>query len=147
MDTIDHPVFGRLTWNNEVETWEGKCSLGTSIVELWVHSNAYFTGVAGNREIDESCEQILSNVQSRHAEYVTKAIAYVQSELPHWFDSKEELKTQSLIQHMRIETVQIRPRGGASLWFHGPDTIYESGHVIEGTVELDGSLVQFDLQG
>lgn len=140
MSDYVHPVFGPLRHDPEFGEWIGSLEFGGRVVKL-----ALQTGE--EEEIPSEFEDMYRALFPKLPSIFADAVKWVLSDLSHWLTEEEDKSVQVLSSQVCIEVVEIFAGDCATVWFHGPDTIFESGHAIEGRVGAGGTLDHFCLSG
>lgn len=143
--TYHDDILGTLTWNSELEWWEGRVSLPLG------HSVGISLSV---EEEDAEVEPVLE------AEQAHRVVRWLQEDEPEarqlaadellsiyneeWNDD-EPLSEEEFIARLTLDDVNIAPDGSAELFYK--DTGLFAGHTVLVTLDAAGNLEDADIAG
>ena len=136
----NHPIYGRLTWSDDDETWFGEVVVGTKKVRLAIC-------VDEPSVIPDDYAVIYRALIERMSSLVRDASMWIVSDLADWLPDEEKQNPARIAQQMQIAEVEIYGGDGATVTFDGPTAIEESGHTIEARFDEGARLHSFALCG
>lgn len=140
MKMVTHSTFGPLTWDSELEGWQGSCVVDNSTATLRLLTD-------GEEQIPSGFDRMYQLLQPKLPQLLCDAARWVATDLAHWMERDEDREPSTIQKQMAVTTIEIWDHDGATVWFQGPDSIEVSGHCVEARIGSEAVLKKFCLSG